>query len=130
MSIFSLIRRPRQNTQVAVFEIQGTSVAFPMAAVVGRVAWSGGGKRVCSESLATGYTSHGGRLVPVFDLSGSLGLPERSIGSDDVAIVETSQGYAAIQIDRFVGSSFASEETKLLSPDDVLSLTTRVSGNA
>lgn len=130
MSIFSLIRRSRQNTQVAVFEIQGTSVAFPMVAVVGRVAWSGGGKRVCSESLATGYTSHEGKLVPVFDISGSLGLPERNIGSEDVAILETSQGYAAIQIDRFVGSRDASDDARLLSPDDVLSLTTPVSGNA
>lgn len=130
MSIFSLIRRPRPNTQVAVFEIQGTSVAFPMAAVVGRAAWSGGGKRVCTASLATGYTSHAGELIPVFDISGSLGLPERSVGSEDVAIVETSQGFAAIQVDRFVGSRDASDHAKLLSPDDVLSLTTPVRGSA
>lgn len=130
MSLFSMIRRSRQNTQVAVFEIQGTSVAFPMDAVVGRAAWSGGGKQVCSESRATGYTSHAGKLVPVFDLSGSLGLPERSIGSEDVAIVETSQGYAAIQVDRFVGSRDSSDPAKLLSPDDVLSLATPVGGNA
>ena len=128
MSLFSLVRRERAVTQIAAFEIQGLIVGFPISSVAARVPWSGRGRGVGSASQATGYTSHEGRLVPVYDVSESLGLPSRATGSEEVAIILTSQGFVAIQVDAFFEGQNMERSVKLLAPDDILDMSIRDGG--
>lgn len=121
MSIFSLGRRS-PKLQIAFFDVQSATVGIPLSSVVAREPWSGSGLHVSSASPATGYTSHSGKLVPVYDLSTSLGLPERQVGSEEVAVVSTSQGYVAIQIDGFSDIQQGHEGAKHLSAEELLEM--------
>lgn len=121
MPIFSLSRRSPRNP-VALFEIQSAAVAIPFSSVVAREPWSGSGLHAGAGNPATGYTSHSGRLVPVYDLSRSLGLPAREFGSEEVAIIATSQGYVGIQIDGFSDDQDRSEDARHLSAEDLLDM--------